>query len=202
MQFSKSFLLPTILFTAVAALSQQPAWLDEKRNEENRLPMHASFHAFESEAAAKKGAWEASANYISLNGNWKFLWAESPGALPKNFEALSFDDSKWSHFPVPANWEVNGYGYPIYVNIGYEFQHIMKPAPPVVPLNEDPTAVYRREMTLDEKAKGKQLILHIGAAKSNLAVWVNGKYVGYGEDSKLSQEFDITPYIKTGKNLV
>jgi beta-galactosidase len=190
------------LLSAAFVHAQKPAWLDEKKSEENRLPMHATFYAFENEAAAKKGAWQGSANYINLNGDWKFLWAESPDALPKNFEAVTFDDSKWNTFKVPANWELNGYGYPIYVNIGYEFQHIMKPNPPLVPLNYDPTAVYRREITVDEKAKAKQLVLHIGAAKSNLAVWVNGRYVGYGEDSKLPQEFDISPYVKPGKNLV
>lgn len=185
-----------------ASFAQKPFWLDETVNEENRLPMHASYFVFENKALAEKGDWQQSSNYQSLNGNWNFKWVEKPADLPANFESLSFDDSKWATLKVPANWELNGYGYPIYVNIGYEFQHYQKANPPEVPLDYDPTAVYRRTITLSPSWKGKQVLLHLGAVKSNVSVWINGKYVGYGEDSKLPQEFDATPFLKPGSNTI
>ena len=182
--------------------SEKPFWLNEWINEENRLPMHASYFTFENEQLAKKGDWKQSANYQSINGEWKFKWVEKPADLPANFESASFNDSGWDKFKIPATWEVNGYGYPIYVNVGYEFQNLTRPTPPIVPLSFDPTGVYRREITIADNWKGKQVVLHIGAAKSNLMVWVNGKYVGYGEDGKLPQEFDVTPFLTPGKNLI
>ena len=182
--------------------SVKPYWLDERVNEVNRLPMHASFSVFENEQLAKKGDWKLSANYLNLNGEWKFKWVENPDDLPTGFESNGFDDSGWDVFRIPATWEVNGYGYPIYINVGYEFQNLMKPNPPIVPMNFDPTGVYRREITISDSWKGKQVVLHIGAAKSNLSVWVNGKYTGYGEDGKLPSEFDITPFLNLGKNLI
>ena len=176
-------------------------WLNETIVEQNRMPMHASFFAYENGQVAKQNDWTKSANYYSLNGDWKFKWVERPADLPKGFEAAGFDDNKWPNFKVPANWELNGYGFPMYTTSGFEFAYLMDSIrPPLVPLNFDPTAVYRREITMDEKWNGKQITLHIGSAKSNLSVWVNGKYVGYGEDSKLPSEFDITPYLNKGKN--
>ena len=180
----------------------QPFWLNERISEDNRLPMHASYFVFENEQLAKKGDWKLSANYLNLNGVWKFKWVEKPDDLPQNFESTGFDDAGWDKFQIPSTWEVNGYGYPIYVNVGYEFQNIMKPNPPIVPLSYDPTGVYRREITVNDNWKGKQVILHIGCAKSNITVWVNGKYVGYGEDSKLPSEFDVTTFLNQGKNLI
>src|SRR5688572_690289 len=190
------------LFLLSVAHAQKPFWLDEQKSEENRLPMHADYFVYETEAQAKTNKWQSAANYISLNGEWKFKWSERPSEIPASFESIGFDDSQWKTFKVPANFEVNGYGYPIYVNIGWEFQDRMKANPPIVPLDVDPTAVYRREIEIGENWNNKQVILHIGAAKSNLQVWVNGKYTGYGEDSKLPQEFDITTFIKPGKNLI
>ncbi len=177
-------------------------WLDERRNEENRMPMHSSYYVYESEAALQRADWKTSANYLNLNGDWKFNWAEKPAGLPADFEKTDFNDSNWSTFKVPGNWEINGYGFPIYSSAGFEFTYLMRPAPPVVPMDENPTAIYRREITLPENWNGKQVVLHIGAAKSNLAVWVNGRYVGYGEDGKLPSDFDVTSFVKPGKNLV
>ncbi len=189
-------LLPLVFY------AQKPFWLDETKNEENRMPMHASFYAFNNLSEANQNLWEHSVNYLNLNGIWKFKWTESPDQLPGNFEAKGFDDTGWDHFKIPATWEVNGYGYPIYVNVGYEFQNLMKPNPPTVPMNINNTGVYRREINLPANWIGKKLILHIGAAKSNLQVWVNGKYVGYGEDGKLPSEFDISSYVTSGRNLL
>jgi beta-galactosidase len=191
-----------LVFANAQIKNDTPFWLDEKISEENRLPMHASYFAFENEALAKQGDWKQSSKYLNLNGDWKFKWVEKPDDLPQNFEATTFNDAQWDTFKVPAVWELNGYGNPIYVNYGFEFQNIMRPNPPIVPLTYDPTAVYRREINIDKNWDGKQIILHIGSAKSNLSVWVNGQYVGYGEDSKLPSEFDVTPFLKQGKNLI
>jgi len=197
-------LLSALLSLYSIVNAQKPYWLDETINEVNRMPMHASYFAFENEKTALKNDWNASANYQSLNGNWKFKWVEKPADLPVNFESPKFDDSNWKTFKVPGNWELNGYGFPIYTTSGFEFAYLMggKVDPPLVPLTFDPTAVYRREVELPKEWKNKQITLHIGAAKSNLSVWVNGKFVGYGEDSKLPSDFDISPFLGPGKNLI
>ncbi len=190
-----------LLMIPLISFSQEP-FLNEKISQVNRMPAHADFYVFPDERSASVTDWKNSSNYVSLNGEWRFMWVEKPADLPSGFEAPSFDDSSWDHFRIPATWEVNGYGYPIYINVGYEFQNIMKPDPPVVPLSYDPTGAYRREIEIGDDMSGKKLILHIGAAKSNVTVWVNGRYVGYGEDSKLPSEFDVTPFMKAGKNLI
>ncbi|WP_437921817.1 glycoside hydrolase family 2 TIM barrel-domain containing protein [Sphingobacterium sp. LRF_L2] len=178
-------------------------WLDETIVEENRLPMHASYFVYENKQLAEEGDWKKSKNYQSLNGAWKFKWVEAPADLPQDFETLAHDDSQWPTFQVPGNWELNGFGFPMYTTSGFEFTYLIgRPNPPLVPMRFNPTAVYRREVNIDENWKDRQIHLHIGAAKSNLSVWVNGKYVGYGEDSKLPSEFDITPYLTKGKNLI
>ena len=183
--------------------AQTPAWLDEKNNEENRMPMHASYFVYENAAKAAANDWTTSVNYQSLNGNWKFTMVNKPADLPTGFETRGFDDSKWATMKIPGNWEMNGFGFPIYTTSGFEFAYLMKQvAPPQVPVNFDPTGVYRREIAIDSNWKGKQVWLHIGAAKSNLTVWINDQYIGYGEDSKLPSEFDITRYLQPGKNLV
>ena len=197
-------LLLNLCFVNFLTLAQTPNWLDETKNEENRMPMHASFFVYEDDQAAAKNDWKLSSNYYSLNGAWKFKWVEKPADLPADFQSPALDDSGWKDFTVPGNWEMNGYGFPIYTTDGFEFAYLMKGGvkPPLVPMNFDPTAVYRREVTLPDNWKGKEVVLHVGAAKSNLSVWVNGKYVGYGEDSKLPSEFNLGPYLKPGKNLI
>ncbi|MNK09195.1 Beta-galactosidase [compost metagenome] len=178
-------------------------WLDETITEENRLPMHTDFVTFPNTSQIINSDWRESSAYLSLNGSWKFKWADSPSKLPANFESLTYDDRYWDNFQVPANWELHGYGFPMYTTSGFEFTYLIgKPNPPIVPMDFNPTAVYRREVVIPENWQGKPVILHIGAAKSNLSVWVNGQYVGYGEDSKLPSEFDVTTYLRKGKNLI
>ncbi len=178
-------------------------WLDETIVEVNRLPMRSDYFVYENQSAADKGDWKQSSNYQSLNGAWKFKWVEAPADLPAGFEKTNHDDSQWPTFQVPANWEMNGYGFPMYTTSGFEFTYLIgRPNPPHVPMDFNPTAVYRREVEIGDDWAGKQITLHIGAAKSNLSVWVNGEYVGYGEDSKLPSEFDLSPFLKKGKNLI
>lgn len=185
-----------------ALLSDRFPWNNEQITEENRLPMHADYFVYANEREAEANKWQESANYLSLNGAWKFKWSEKPAALPADFMKEDFADADWQNFTVPANWEMNGYGYRMYSSAGFEFTHLMRPNPPYTPMDVNPTAIYRREIELPADWDGKQIILHIGAAKSNLSVWINGKYVGYGEDSKLSSEFDASPFLRPGKNLL
>ncbi|MFZ0598790.1 MAG: glycoside hydrolase family 2 TIM barrel-domain containing protein [Flavobacterium sp.] len=201
----KTISIVSLLITSIfsgQAQDKVPYWQNEKINEENREPMHASYYVFENEALAKKNEWRQSKNYLDINGAWKFKYVDNPGVLPKDFEKTDFNDSSWDNFRIPASWDVNGYGYPVYVNTTYDFDYLMAPNPPFVPTKYNPTGVYRREITIDKSWEGKDIFLHIGTAKSNLTVWVNGVYVGYGEDGKLPSEFNINQYVKTGKNTI
>ncbi|MEH6309008.1 glycoside hydrolase family 2 TIM barrel-domain containing protein [Olivibacter sp. CPCC 100613] len=173
----------------------------------NRMPMRADAFGFESQDKAKAFDKEKSQNFLSLNGTWKFNWVQDPRKRPTDFYHLDFDDSRWDNFKVPANWETNGYGLPIYVNHPYEFTGRKKMGarlnPPYdIPEDNNPVGSYRRSFTLPEDWDGKQIFIHLGAVKSAFFLWINGKKVGYSTDSKLAAEFDITKYLKPGKNLV
>lgn len=189
-------------FLTVNAQEKVPFWQNEKINEENREPMHASYFVFENEALATKNNWRESKNYLDINGAWKFKYVDSPNDLPKDFEKTDYNDNSWDNFKIPASWDVNGYGFPVYVNTTYDFDYLMAPNPPFVPTKYNPTGIYRKEITIDKSWEGKDIFLHIGTAKSNLTVWVNGVYVGYGEDGKLPSEFKLNKYVKTGKNSI
>lgn len=193
-----------MLFGAVAlcAVAKDPMWLDPNVNAVNRAPMHTSYFAFETpqQAAADK---KMSDNYLSLDGKWDFNWVENADQRPTDFWKTDFDDSGWVKMDVPGMWELNGYGDPLYLNIGYPWLGNYKSNPPVVPTKENHVGSYRRIIEVPADWKGKDIIAHFGSATSNISVWVNGKFVGYGEDSKLENEFDLTPYIKPGeKNLI
>jgi beta-galactosidase len=177
-------------------------WLNEKINEDNRMPMHASYFVFENEELAKLGDWKKSQNYISLNGAWKFKYLENPMNLPQDFQKTDYNDASWDDFKTPASWDVNGYGFPVYVNTTYDFAKIIKVDPPKVPTTYNPVGIYRKTITVDKKWLEKDVFLYVGAAKSNLTVWVNGVYVGYGEDGKLPQEFKLNSFLKTGSNSI
>jgi beta-galactosidase len=201
----KSISILALLIASIIAVNAQekvPFWQNEKINEDNREPMHAAYYVFENEALAAKNEWRQSKNYLDINGPWKFKYVNSPGDLPKDFEKSTFNDSAWDNFKIPASWDVNGYGFPVYVNTTYDFDYLMAPNPPFVPTKYNPTGVYRKEITIDESWEGKDIFLHVGTAKSNLTVWVNGVYVGYGEDGKLPSEFNLNKYVKTGKNTI
>lgn len=149
----------------------------------------------------KKITWKVS-NYQSLNGDWKFNWADAPAKKPKDFWKTDYNDSQWQSLNIPAVWELNGYGTPIYVNQRYEFDYLMKPNPPHVPQNYNPVGSYRREI-VDKNWDGKDIYIQFGAVRSCMYLWVNGQWVGYSEDSKLPAEFNITKYIKPGqKNVI
>ena len=201
----KKHLLTCLLgFMALSMEAQSfQEWKDPRINEVNRAPMHANYFAYESADAAKKGVKENSANFMSLNGSWKFSWVKDADARPTDFWKTGFDDKGWNDLPVPGLWELHGYGDPIYVNIGYAWRNQFKNNPPYVPTENNHVGSYRKEIMVPASWKGKDIIAHFGSVTSNMYLWVNGKYVGYSEDSKLEAEFNLTPYLKAGqKNLI
>lgn len=178
-------------------------WQDPGVNAMNRAPMHTSYFAYESTDAAAKDDKEQSANFMSMNGDWKFFWVENADARPAGFWEAGFNDAGWSRMPVPGMWEVHGYGDPIYVNVGYAWRNQFENNPPEVPVKGNHVGSYRREFVIPASWKGKDIIAHFGAVASNMYLWANGHFVGYSEDSKIEAEFDLTSYLKPGeKNLI
>ena len=181
--------------------SNIPDWENPAVFAINKMPPHADAFPYESEKLALENGRSRSRWFQSLNGIWKFHWVRRPQDRPAGFQEKTFDDKNWDDFPVPANWEVNGYGIPIYVNTTYEFGP-GHPNPPDVPDDYNPVGSYRKWFNLEEDWLERQVIIHLGAVKSAFYIWVNGKKVGYSQGSKLPAEFDITPYVQPGKNLV
>ena len=177
-------------------------WHDLQVNEVNRLKLHTNYFAYESAEKALAGDRKASANYLSLNGKWKFHFAEAPNKRPSGFFETGYDDAAWKTISVPGIWELNGYGDPVYLNIGFAWRGHFKNNPPHVPLKNNHVGSYRRIINIPNSWDGKQIIAHFGSVTSNIYLYVNGMYVGYAEDSKVAAEFDITPYVKKGDNLI
>jgi beta-galactosidase len=132
-----------------------------------------------------------------LNGEWKFFWSARPDSAPSDFYRLDFDASRWNTIEVPSNWELNGYGTPIYVNVDNEFR---PNNPPQAPTIDNPVGCYLTEFEIPQSWKNRQTFINFGAVKSAYYIWVNGQFVGYTEDAKTNADFDITPYVKLGKN--
>lgn len=197
----KSLVIFLMLGTPVIGQTLNPDWEDPSVYQINRLPMRAAYFPYESLDKAVKGDKIQSERFQSLNGMWKFSWVNHPNKRAKDFYKTDFDDSRWVEFPVPTNWEFKGYGTPIYTNSGYEF-NIDNPTPPDIPDSLNPVGSYRKKFTVTEKWKDMQVYIHLGAVKSAFYIWVNGQKVGYSEDSKLEAEFDITPFVKQGENIV
>ena len=178
-------------------------WQNPEVNAVNRTCMHTNYFAYESEETALLGHKEKSVNYISLNGLWKFNWVKDATSRPVDFWKTDFNDKGWQELKVPGVWELNGYGVPIYVNHGYAWRNQFQNNPPQLPVENNHIGSYRREFIIPTSWKGKDIIAHFGSVTSNMYLWVNGKYVGYSEDSKLEAEFDLTPFLKPGqKNLI
>ena len=178
-------------------------WQDESVNEINRAAMHTHFFAYENAEKAGSDVKENSKNFMSMNGSWKFFWVKNADQRPTDFWKVGYNDKGWDDMKVPAVWELNGYGDPIYVNIGYPWRNQYKNNPPHVPTEKNHVGSYRREFVIPADWSGKDIVAHFGAVSSNMYLWVNGKFVGYSEDSKLEAEFDLTPYVKPGqKNLI
>lgn len=178
-------------------------WQDPGINQVNRAPMHTDFFAFECIESADAGIKENSKNFMTLNGTWKFFWVNNADQRPTDFFKVGYNDKGWNNIQIPAVWELNGYGDPIYTSAGYAWKNQFKNNPPFVPIEENHIGSYRREVEIPQDWRGKDIVAHFGSVISNMYLWVNGKFVGYSEDSKLEAEFDITKYIRFGeKNLI
>ena len=200
----KRIALLTILQLAlIEVTAQQPVWLDPKVNSVNEKPDVADCFAYENPELAQKGDKYQSSRFMSIEGKWKFNFVKNAYDKPENFFAQDFDDSKWVDFPVPGLFEMNGYGDKIYTNVTYPWNNEYPINPPIVGERDNYVGSYRQSFSIPAAWKGERVYIHVGSATSNLWVWVNGKYVGYSEDSKMEAEFDITDYVKFGeKNLI
>ena len=188
---------------------QQPTfteWHDLQVNEINRLPLHTLHFAYDPNDFAGTGAEyldkKKSMNYLSLEGTWKFNWVANADERPTDFYKTDLDDSKWNNIQMPGNWEMLGYGQPEYVNVGFAWRGHFDQQPPAVPTKDNHVGSYRREINIPSNWDGKRVIAHFGSVTSNIYLYVNGKFAGYAEDSKVAAEFDITPFLKKGKNLI
>lgn len=180
----------------------QEPWIDPEMNEINRLPMHSSYFAYETLDLAMEGDRRKSTRYKNLKGIWKFAWATDEWTRHTDFYKPEYNDKSWAAIPVPGLWELNGFGDPLYVNSGYAWYNQFSSNPPFVPTENNRVGSYRHTFSVPEDWKGKQVIIHFGSVTSNMTLWVNGMMVGYSEDSKLEAEFNITPYLKDGENLL
>ena len=193
----------TALISMGAVAQNFTEWQDPNVNEINRLPMRTTFKIFDA-ADKAEGVYCDKANpfRLSLNGTWQFNWVENADQRPTDFFAVGYNDKGWGTMEVPAMWEFNGYGDPIYVNYGYAWRGNFEHNPPYVPNEQNHVGSYRRTFDVPATWSGRDIFLNIGAATSNVYVWVNGKFVGYSEDSHLGASFDVTKFVKAGENLI
>lgn len=187
---------------SLATMAQHDEWKNPEINAVNRAPMHTNYFAYSSSEEAAKADKENSSNFMTLNGIWKFNWVKNADARPTDFHRTDYNDKGWGQMKVPGVWEMNGYGDPIYVNVGYAWRSQYKNNPPYVPIENNHVGSYRKEIIIPAEWSGKEIFAHFGSVTSNMYLWVNGKYVGYSEDSKLEAEFNLTKYLKPGKNLI
>ncbi len=202
----KRFLILLFILPVFGILHAQELreWEDPGVTGVNKEPARSTFRSYSSrkDAMAKKNAF-----IESLDGVWKFKWYPNPDSVVTGFYEPSFNTSGWDDIKVPGNWEVQGFGTPIYVNHPYEFadkrtpitEFKNGPEPPKVPHEFNPVGLYRREFSVPAGWNGREIFLYFGAVKSAFYLYVNGKYVGYSEGSKLPSEFDVTKYVKPGK---
>ena len=194
-----------VLVIIPAAAQQQPEWQSQYAVGLNKLNPHAYVWPYATAADVQKGAYEESPYYMSLNGKWKFHWVKNPYTRPKDFYKPSFYTGGWADINVPGNWERQGYGTAIYVNETYEFDDKMfnfKKNPPLVPSEENEVGSYRRTFTIPAGWEGRRVILCCEGVISFYYAWVNGKFLGYNQDSKTPAEWDITDKLKKGENTI
>ncbi|MBJ7881051.1 glycoside hydrolase family 2 TIM barrel-domain containing protein [Gelidibacter salicanalis] len=189
------FILMGCKTASLLEVPQQISHFNHKVFEDHKLPPRATYFGFESADLIEK---ESSKRFLSLNGLWKFNWVKDPKIRPTTFQNVNYDDSEWATIPVPANWELEGYDYPIYLDERYPFTTKW----PDAPTDYNPVGTYRKEITLNKEFLSEDVILHFAGAKSAIYVYLNGHYVGYSQGSKLPAEFNITKYLTAGKNML
>lgn len=208
-----------LFFVLAMAMIQSSAWTqsftewhDMDVNGVNRMESHTSFFACENAAVAQKGDWSQSSRFLSLHGDWKFNWVENASDRPTDFFRADYDDSQWGKMSVPGIWEMNGFGDPVYLNVGFAWRGHFKQLTQAdykegvsdvpVPVKDNHVGSYRKTITLPASWKGQQVIAHFGSVTSCIYLWVNGQFVGYSEDGKIAAEFDVTKYVHPGENLI
>lgn len=173
-------------------------WEDPTVFNINQTKPHVPVVPFPDVKSFLSNSIQASPFYQSLNGQWKFNWVKKPADRPEYFYKKDFDVSNWDEILVPAHWELNGYGYPIYVNDRYPFEK----NPPFIPHEFNPVGSYVKEFEIPENWGGRTVFFQVGAIKSASYFWINGEFLGYNQDSKTPVEFDITDYLQEGKNTI
>jgi len=199
-----SAVLAVILVFALPALPQANFELNKyienpRMFAENQEPAHVPLVPFPDVASALENDWEKSSHYQSLDGEWKFFFAERPGDAPRNFHEPAFDVSGWDEIKVPSVWQTEGYGHIIYRNIP---QALHPYDPPRVPDSLNPTGAYRRTFQVPDDWDGREIFLHFDGVKAAAFVWVNGRYAGYDQGSMTPAEYRITEHVKPGENTV
>jgi beta-galactosidase len=196
------FAVTSVFFlTAALAAAAVPDWENPRVFSVNKEPAHCTLIPYPDTDTVLLGTREASPFHKSLNGKWKFHWVPKPDDRPKDFYKLDYDVSSWSEINVPANWELQGYDIPIYTNSDYPFSP-KNPKPPFIPHDNNPVGSYRTEFEIPAKWKNRQVFLHFDGVRSAFYLWLNGKKVGYSQDSRTPAEFDITKYLRIGKNVL
>jgi beta-galactosidase len=196
---TKIFLFGLLVIFVSGAVGQEKDrndWENPHVFQINREPARASFLPYADEDSAIRDQYENSPWYFSLNGKWKFSWSPTPDQRPKDFYKTDFSTTHWNELQVPSNWELNGYGIPIYTNITYPFEK----NPPFINHWDNPVGSYKRSFVLPENWQKRHVYLHFEAGTSAMYIWVNGEKVGYAENTKSPAEFDISKYLKPGKN--
>ncbi|MFT3752837.1 MAG: glycoside hydrolase family 2 TIM barrel-domain containing protein [Paludibacter sp.] len=194
----KCFLFSLLTLFAVNVIAQTPDWENPEVFAINKEMTRATALPYPSAELATKDMYDQSLYYKSLNGTWKFKWLPRVAEVPNDFFQENFNTSGWVNMPVPGNWEFNGFGIPMYVNNGFAFYA----RPPKIQLDDSPTGLYRQPFDIPSGWDGRRVFLHFEAGTNSMYVWINGQKVGYTENSKSPAEFDITPYVKPGKNLL
>jgi beta-galactosidase len=189
-------LLPVLLGGTLALASMQPDWQNPEVTGINKETSHATFGVFDSVSAALGSARHESKFHQSLNGLWKFHWVKAAGDRPRDFFLPATDVSGWDEIDVPSNWQMKGYGVPIYVNQPMAFPN----NPPFIPAAYSPVGSYRRTFTLPEHWAGRETFIHFDGVKSAFSIWVNGKKAGYSQGSMTPAEFRLTPFLQKGDN--
>ncbi|MFA6581614.1 MAG: glycoside hydrolase family 2 TIM barrel-domain containing protein, partial [Paludibacter sp.] len=192
--FFAAFLFP--VFAQNAAVAND--WENPAVFQINREPARAAFLPYADESSAIADEYIRSPWFLSLDGNWKFQWSPTPDQRPKDFYKTDFNVINWKEISVPSNWELKGYGIPIYTNATYPFPK----NPPYIDHSDNPVGSYRRYIDIPADWNNRRVFIHFEAGTSAMYVWVNGQKVGYTENTKSPAEFDITNYVKPGKNLI
>ncbi|BDD09981.1 beta-galactosidase [Fulvitalea axinellae] len=203
-KFQKFCLLGIFALSNLFCQAQDNEWENPKVFGYGKTKPHATFFAYSSEKLAELGSKDYAENFRTLNGTWKFNFVKNPDHRPKDFYKKDFSVESWKDIRVPGNWEVEGFGLPVYVNTTYPFWDFQRtrPEPPKIPGDYNPVGSYRKDFEIPADWDGQQIFLHFGAVKSAFYLWVNGEKVGYSQGSKTPAEFDITKFVKPGKNVI